>query len=226
VGRWAHSWKTFPIAAAGAAFLASIVLFGAMALLMPVTEATLLVIVWCLLWAAAVGVAAQRLGPVFGVPFAVTAALAIDSFYIHPTRSYTSADWQNYLITGMYIAIGVLVGGILEATQRRAETSESARGRLGEEQAALRRVATAVARGEPAEELFAVVAAEVGRVTPAADITVIGRYDSDRTIEFVGGWGREGGRKGAPDLVGPTGRPGRHERLHSRLRARRTQPRR
>ena len=60
MGRLARSWKTFPIAIAGAAFLASVVLFGAMALLIPVTEATPLVIVWCLLWAAAVGVAASR----------------------------------------------------------------------------------------------------------------------------------------------------------------------
>src|ERR1700744_3046660 len=139
-----------------------------MALAVPFRDETLLVIFWCLLWAVAVGFAAQRFGPLFGVAFAVTAALAIDSFYISPTRSFTSHDWQNYLITGMYIAIGVLVGIVLESARGRAEVSESARGRLGEEQAALRRVATAVARGIPAPELFATVAAEVGRAAPAA----------------------------------------------------------
>jgi signal transduction histidine kinase len=194
----AQSWKTFPPAIAGAAFLASAVLFGAMAALVPLREETLLIIFWCLLWAVAVGFAAQRFGPVFGVPFAVTAALAIDSFYISPTRSFTSHDWQNYLITAMYIAIGVLVGVVLEAARRRAEISESARGRLGEEQAALRRVATAVAQGIPAAELFSVVAAEVGRVTPAADAALIGRYRADDQVEFVGAWGKER----APDLVG------------------------
>ena len=49
---------------------------------------------------------------------------------------------MNYLVTAMYIAIGVLVGGILEATQHRAAMSETARSKLAEEQAALRRVAT------------------------------------------------------------------------------------
>jgi signal transduction histidine kinase len=194
----AQSWKTFPPASAGAAFLASAVLFGAMALAVPFRAETVLVIAWCLLWAVAVGFAAQRFGPLFGVPFAVTAALAIDSFYISPTRSFTSHDWQNYLITGMYIAIGVLVGVVLELARTRAEVSESARGRLGEEQAALRRVATAVARGIPAPELFTTVAAEVGRVTPAADAALIGRYHADDQVEFVGSWGKER----APDLVG------------------------
>lgn len=194
----AQSWKTFPPATAGAAFLASAVLFGAMALAIPLREETVLVISWCLLWAVAVGFAAQRFGPVFGVPFAVTAALAIDSFYISPTRSFGPDDLQNYLITGMYIAIGVLVGVVLQVAQRRAEISESARGKLGEEQAALRRVATAVAQGIPAGDLFAAVVAEVGRFTPAADGAAIGRYHAEGQVEFVGAWGKER----PPDLVG------------------------
>jgi signal transduction histidine kinase len=43
-----------------------------------------------------------------------------------------------------------------------------------------------------------VVAAEVGRVTPAADAALIGRYHADDQVEFVGAWGKER----APDLVG------------------------
>ena len=53
--------------------------------------------------------------------------------------------------------------------------------RLAEEQAALRRVATLVARGAPAEELFAAVVEEAGRVFPA-DIVSLSRRDSDDTI--------------------------------------------
>jgi hypothetical protein len=48
-----------------------------------------------------------------------------------------------------------------------ANTESRARlGRLAEEQAALRGVATLVARGAPPDELFAAVADEVGRVLP------------------------------------------------------------
>jgi GAF domain-containing protein len=47
---------------------------------------------------------------------------------------------------------------------------------LLEEQAALRRVATLVARGAPPDAVFAAVAHEVGELGPA-DLTLIGRYD-------------------------------------------------
>ena len=58
-----------------------------------------------------------------------------------------------------------------------------------EEQAALRRVATLVARAAPPQEVFAAVAAETGRVL-AADVTALSRYDPDGSVTIVGGWGR------------------------------------
>ncbi|MGH3273413.1 MAG: GAF domain-containing protein, partial [Streptosporangiaceae bacterium] len=63
---------------------------------------------------------------------------------------------------------------------------------FAEEQAALRRVATLVARGASPEEVFDAVAAEAGRVLPA-DITVLARYDPDRsTVVTVGTWSGTG----------------------------------
>jgi signal transduction histidine kinase len=56
--------------------------------------------------------------------------------------------------------------------------------RLAEEQAALRRVATLVARAIPPDELFAAVAAEVVNVLPVQGAR-IGRYESDGTVTFV-----------------------------------------
>jgi signal transduction histidine kinase len=64
--------------------------------------------------------------------------------------------------------------------------------RLAREQAALRRVATLVARGAPRDEVFAAVAQEVGHVLPAADFATIGRYDPGPVVEIVGGWSRSG----------------------------------
>ncbi len=60
------------------------------------------------------------------------------------------------------------------------------------EQAALRRVATLVARGDPPAAVFTAVAAEVGRVVAAADVTWVGRYDPDGVVEILGGWSRVG----------------------------------
>jgi signal transduction histidine kinase len=60
------------------------------------------------------------------------------------------------------------------------------------EQAALRRVATLVARGAPPEEVFDAVAAEAGRVLSAA-ITVLARYDQENaTVVTVGTWSGTG----------------------------------
>jgi PAS domain S-box-containing protein len=60
--------------------------------------------------------------------------------------------------------------------------------RTAEEQAALRRVATLVARETAPESLFAAVVREVGGVF-AVDATHIGRYDPDGTVVSVAQWG-------------------------------------
>jgi signal transduction histidine kinase len=55
---------------------------------------------------------------------------------------------------------------------------------LAEEQAALRRVATLVARGVPPEDVFAAVTEEVARLL-VVQTTRMGRYESDGTVTFV-----------------------------------------
>jgi signal transduction histidine kinase len=77
--------------------------------------------------------------------------------------------------------------------------SRAALARLAEEQAALRRVATLVARATPQQEVFAAVAEEVGRLL-AADFAILVRYDPQDTLEVVGTWIRTGAS--APTPVG------------------------
>jgi signal transduction histidine kinase len=60
---------------------------------------------------------------------------------------------------------------------------------FAEEQAALRRVATLVARAAPAEGVFTAVAEEVGQLL-GVDYTVLSRYDRDGLVTVVGGWAR------------------------------------
>ena len=57
------------------------------------------------------------------------------------------------------------------------------------EQAALRRVATLVARETPPEAIFAAVAREVGDVL-GVDATHLGRFDPDGTVVSLAQWGR------------------------------------
>jgi signal transduction histidine kinase len=58
---------------------------------------------------------------------------------------------------------------------------------LAEEQAALRRVATLVARVTSPEDVFAAVAQEVGRLLPVSS-AAMGRYDSDGKFTTVAAW--------------------------------------
>jgi signal transduction histidine kinase len=90
---------------------------------------------------------------------------------------------------------------------------------LAEEQAALRRVATLVARGAAPEEVFAAAVEEVGRLL-SVDLVSMGRYEPDRTMTFVTSWGRSVdfvpigrrlmlGGKNLNTIVFDTGRPAR-----------------
>ncbi|MEA2146462.1 MAG: hypothetical protein QOG59_2049, partial [Solirubrobacteraceae bacterium] len=91
--------------------------------------------------------------------------------------------------------------------------------RLAEEQAALRRVATLVARGVPPEEVFAAVTEEVVRLLPV-DFAHMGRYEPDAVVtilaasgstaeHFPVGRGWSLGGKNVATIVFETGRPGR-----------------
>jgi GAF domain-containing protein len=107
----------------------------------------------------------------------------------------------------------------LLATSIANAESRASLAKLAEEQAALRRVATLVARGTPPEEVFTAVVEEVGRLLPV-EYTLLGRYEPDGTITFVAAWGRGGpvfpvgtrlklGGKNLATIVAQTGRPAR-----------------
>ncbi|WP_169949351.1 DUF4118 domain-containing protein [Microbispora sp. H11081] len=71
--------------------------------------------------------------------------------------------------------------------------------RVAEEQAALRRVATLVARAVSPTEIFNAVAREMGLIVNA-DHTAIERYEPDRTVVLMSSWSASG--VGSPPPVG------------------------
>jgi signal transduction histidine kinase len=94
---------------------------------------------------------------------------------------------------------------------------------LAEGQAALRRVATLVARGAPPAHVFAAVAEELAQLLHAA-ITKVLRFETDGTATVVGGWGRPGLRvpigermaldgEGVAVKVKESGQPARSDRF-------------
>jgi signal transduction histidine kinase len=92
--------------------------------------------------------------------------------------------------------------------------------RLAEEQAALRRVATLVARGAPPEEVFAAVAEEVGRLL-GMHLAGLARYESNDTVTVLATWAAEGEHPLVPgpwpleggDLASTIARTGRPVRI-------------
>src|SRR6266511_4399567 len=86
------------------------------------------------------------------------------------------------------------IGGLQRSFNTMAGSLQASRaelGRLADEQAALRRVATLVARGVPAAEVFAALAQEAGRLL-GADAAHVLRYEHDATVTLVAGWSRDG----------------------------------
>jgi signal transduction histidine kinase len=92
---------------------------------------------------------------------------------------------------------------------------------FADEQAALRQVATLVARGTPPGEVFAAVAAEAGRLL-GVDFTFLSRYGTAKAATITGAWARTGtagvlsagsrwgiGGRNLHTIVFRTGRPAR-----------------
>jgi signal transduction histidine kinase len=134
----------------------------------------------------ATGVAAD-LGRELGFRMAVGVPITVDGrlWGVMSVGSTTAAqlpaDTEDQLV-----GFTELVGTAIANAQARVELRGYA-----EEEAALRRVATLVARGAPPEKVFAAVAAEAGRL-PNTDLTTVSRYDPDGTVTVLGAWSSAG----------------------------------
>ncbi|MEN3263777.1 DUF4118 domain-containing protein, partial [Pseudonocardia sp.] len=140
-----------------------------------------------MLYLLAVVVVALVGGLVPALTAAVAAAVLLDHYFIPPLDDFAVADRNNVVTLVAFILVAGAASSVvgLAARRREAEALATANAEsreelrvLAEEQAALRRVATLVARGLPPAEVFAAVAREVGSVLNA-DGTVIVRLDPD-----------------------------------------------
>jgi signal transduction histidine kinase len=115
---------------------------------------------------------------------------------------------------------GADMGHAADAGARVEPPGQTRSRQLVDEQAALRRVATLVTRGAPADELFAAVPEEAGQLLQASQTTMI-RYGSDGTSTVVASWRRTGeavppvgarerlGGKNLTTIISQTRRPAR-----------------
>ena len=108
--------------------------------------------------------------------------LSFENRYLGKDGSYRVLEWTSTPV----VEQRVMYGGARDVTER--HRAEAALARLAGEQAALRRVATLVARGVPPAEVFSAVAEEVERLLDA-QATVIARLEPDGKMAIVASGG-------------------------------------
>ena len=101
---------------------------------------------------------------------------------------------QNTISLGAFLVTALVLAGLVARLRRSAVESgrlSQQHAALSQEQAALRRVATLVARGAPPPEVFSAVAHALAEQF-GASITAVLRYQDDGTATIVGGWAEPG----------------------------------
>jgi signal transduction histidine kinase/putative methionine-R-sulfoxide reductase with GAF domain len=140
-----------------------------------------------LLLLLAVLAVARLAGILYALPVGVVTIEAFDWYFLPPLRNL---DGATVLVLGLFLGMSVIVGAVATQASRRAAGSERARGVLADEQAALRRVATLVARQPSPAEVFAAVTEETLRTArllhlDSAHLIV---YERDQSATVVGSW--------------------------------------
>jgi signal transduction histidine kinase len=120
---------------------------------------------------------------------AVTAVLSIVVYtylFIRPGPASEVGGWRSTVPLGVFLVTAIVVGE-LAARLRRAALSSA---RLSAEQAALRRVATLIARGVPPADVFGAMAEELAKEFGASMTTVL-RFEDNDTATIVGSGGEQ-----------------------------------
>jgi signal transduction histidine kinase len=117
----------------------------------------------------------------------VAGVAAFTYFCVPPRYSFDPGTSERWSVLVALLVSSLAVGQLASRVQREAGRSA----RLAEEQAALRRVATLVARGVPQDELFGAVTEEVGRLL-ATDLAGMIRFEPDDTVTPVAAWAAAG----------------------------------
>ncbi|WP_082974926.1 GAF domain-containing sensor histidine kinase [Mycobacterium sp. E3247] len=133
-------------------------------------------------------------GPGLAAATAALSALAFDYFRGWPDSTMVPSQPQDWTALLVFVVVGLVANALArtarahaaDAEQRRrdAEASRDELGVLAEQQAALRRVATLVARGVRPSDVFPAVAHELARSLGVANAS-LWRYENDGTATLV-----------------------------------------
>jgi signal transduction histidine kinase len=118
---------------------------------------------------------------VYGVAAAGAVSLAsmvaFSYFFLPPVHKLSPGTPERWSVLLAFLVSSLVVSQLAARSQREARRSA----RFAQQEAALRHVATLVARGVPQPEVFAAVVEEVGRVLAGTTVSM-GRFGSDETV--------------------------------------------
>jgi signal transduction histidine kinase len=113
-----------------------------------------------------------------------------------PNDSFDPTDLRNWVVIGVFLVITLMANTLAGVARARAAEAE----RTAERQAALRRVATAVAQGLPPGDVFSTVTTELAHALHVEHAALF-RHEADGTAVLVA---ESGGGGGQPMSVGRT----------------------
>ncbi|HEY0534356.1 MAG TPA: GAF domain-containing protein [Actinoplanes sp.] len=117
------------------------------------------------------------------------ASVAVFALFLPPRGSPRVEEPSNVAALVVYLVTALVVAEL--AARSRRSALESAR--LSDEQSALRRVATLIARSAPPADVFEAVTREVGMLC-GAEMARMERYEPDGSVAGVAAWSRVPGR--------------------------------
>jgi signal transduction histidine kinase len=133
---------------------------------------------------AVVLVVARTVGIVSAIPVGVGSSVAIDWHLIPPTHETVLPEPSSVAALAIYLTASVSLGLLSATLRHRGEVAEQGRRLLAEEQAALRRVATLVAREIPPLSLFAAVTDEARGVLEV-EVAALLRGEADGSASVL-----------------------------------------
>ncbi|HYX59039.1 MAG TPA: GAF domain-containing protein, partial [Streptosporangiaceae bacterium] len=185
---WSHWWRGRFWVEIVLAVVVGVAAFVVAALVSTAARSHVPPVLFGLVLLVAVLAVARFAGILYALPVGVVTIEAFDWYFLPPLRKF---DAPTVLVLGLFLGMSVIVGAVATQTGRRAAGSEQARGVLADEQAALRRVATLVARQPSPGEVFAAVTEEAARVLHLDNAHLI-VYERDETATVVGAWNLRG----------------------------------
>jgi signal transduction histidine kinase len=110
----------------------------------------------------------------------VVSAFGFAYFRNWPDDAFDPTDLRNWVVIGMFLVVTLMANMLAGVARARAAEAE----RTAERQAALRRVATAVAQGVPPGDVFSIVTTELAHALHAERAALF-RYEPDGTAVLV-----------------------------------------